>query len=373
LDGVRAALVACRGDLEPRRRVEVARSILLPLVASAPHEGIELDVSFREHGQRARRGNEDLRRARGLQRSRVTADEVHSVGGRQVVPRKRVGPDGAETLADDRDRALSVRVDIGEAAALRLGADCGMDDDTEPRELGGDPLPELVVADCREERAFASEARELNRRYGATPGRFCPDLVRVDDLAACRDVVDAHELDPLDVTDDGDPHGASLTSRRPRALQQMMNAVAIPPFETFYEEHRDEIYGYLRRLVGSQAADDAFQETFLRALRGYTRLAHAGHLRAWAYTIATRVAIDERRRQSPAESLPELPTEDDRPAYEELDHFTGDLPATERAAVVLRYGYDLPYAQIATALGSSEEAARQAASSGVRRLRRRMT
>ena len=54
----------------------------------------------------------------------------------------------------------------------------------------------------------------------------------------------------------------------------------------------------------------------------------------------------------------------------ELEHLTGGLPPTERAAVVLRYGYDLPYAQIADALGSSEEAARAAASSGVRRLRR---
>ncbi len=40
---------------------------------------------------------------------------------------------------------------------------------------------------------------------------------------------------------------------------------------------------------------------------------------------------------------------------------------------MLRYGYDLPYSDIGTALGSSEEAARQAASSGVRRLRRRLT
>jgi RNA polymerase sigma factor (sigma-70 family) len=153
----------------------------------------------------------------------------------------------------------------------------------------------------------------------------------------------------------------------------MMNAVAIPPFERFYEEYRDEIYAYLRRLAGRDGADDAFQETFLRALRGYPRLAHGRHLRSWAYTIATRVAIDERRKRRPAESLPELPAEDSRPAYEELDHLTGDLPATERAAVVLRYGYDLDYADIATALGSSEAAARQAASSGVRRLRRRMT
>jgi DNA-directed RNA polymerase specialized sigma24 family protein len=39
--------------------------------------------------------------------------------------------------------------------------------------------------------------------------------------------------------------------------------------------------------------------------------------------------------------------------------------------VVLRYGYDLAYSDIALALGSTEEAARQAASSGVRRLRRK--
>ena len=59
-----------------------------------------------------------------------------------------------------------------------------------------------------------------------------------------------------------------------------------------------------------------------------------------------------------------------QPAFVELEHLTGDLPPTERAAVVLRYGYDLPYAEIGAALGSSEEAARAAASSGVRRLRR---
>ena len=154
----------------------------------------------------------------------------------------------------------------------------------------------------------------------------------------------------------------------------MMEAVAtIPPFERFYVEHRDIVLGFLRKRMGGQAAEDAFQETFLRALRAYDRLEHGRHLRAWAYRIATRVAIDERRKRTPAGQLPELPADDSRPAYAELDHLTGDLPATERAAVVLRYGYDLDYADIATALGSSEDAARQAASSGVRRLRRRMT
>jgi RNA polymerase sigma factor (sigma-70 family) len=145
----------------------------------------------------------------------------------------------------------------------------------------------------------------------------------------------------------------------------------VPPFERFYLAHRDEVLGYLRRLLGARA-EDAWQETFLRALRAYGRLEHGRHLRAWVFTIATNVALDELRvkqRTVPQADL-EPVVELKRDSFRELEHLTGDLPPTERAAVVLRYGYDLPYAQIADALGSSEEAARAAASSGVRRLRR---
>ena len=145
----------------------------------------------------------------------------------------------------------------------------------------------------------------------------------------------------------------------------------VPPFERFYLAHRDEVLGYLRRLLGARA-EDAWQETFLCALRAYERLEHGRHLRAWVFTIATNVALDELRvkqRMVPLDDV-ELVTELRRDAFRELEHLTGDLPPTERAAVVLHYGYDLPYAQIADALGSSEEAARAAASSGVRRLRR---
>ncbi len=156
----------------------------------------------------------------------------------------------------------------------------------------------------------------------------------------------------------------------------MMEAVAVPPFERFYLEHREDVLGYLRRLLG-QRAEDAWQETFLRALRAYGRLEHGRHLRAWVFTIATNVAMDELRSKSGDKlSLDEVAdgelaaSDPHPPAYRELEHLTGELPPTERAAVVLRYGYDLPYAQIGAALGSSEEAARAAASSGVRRLRR---
>ena len=150
-----------------------------------------------------------------------------------------------------------------------------------------------------------------------------------------------------------------------------MDAVtAVPPFESFYLEQRETVLGFLRRRLGRQAAEDAFQETFLRALRAYDRLEHGEHLRAWVLTIAARLVIDTGRRARPvAHELPELPVEDGRPAYAEIEHLAGGLPPTERAAVVLRYAYDLAYDDIALALGSSPEAARQAASSGVRRLR----
>jgi RNA polymerase sigma factor (sigma-70 family) len=152
----------------------------------------------------------------------------------------------------------------------------------------------------------------------------------------------------------------------------MMQAVSIPPFERFYAEHRAEVLRFLRRRIGPDRAEDAFQETFLRALQAYPRLDHGEHLRAWVLTIARNVAIDALRRSRPAGEAPDEGAEDGRPAFEELAELTDGLPPTERAAVVLRYGYDLGYDQIAAVLASTPDAARQAASSGVRTLRRRM-
>jgi len=71
--------------------------------------------------------------------------------------------------------------------------------------------------------------------------------------------------------------------------------------------------------------------------------------------IATAAANlpNQIKPQPPVDEVPV--TEIRRDAFRELEHLTGDLPPTERAAVVLRYGYDLPYAQIADALGSTEQ------------------
>jgi RNA polymerase sigma factor (sigma-70 family) len=152
----------------------------------------------------------------------------------------------------------------------------------------------------------------------------------------------------------------------------MMQAVAIPPFERFYEEHRADVLRLLRKRLGAERAEDAFQETFLRALRAYGRLDHGEHLRAWVLTIAQNVALDTLRRTRPTDQLVETSSTDKRPAYAQLADLTDGLGPKERAAVILRYGYDLSYEQIASALGSSPDAARQATSTGVRRIRRRI-
>jgi RNA polymerase sigma factor (sigma-70 family) len=147
-----------------------------------------------------------------------------------------------------------------------------------------------------------------------------------------------------------------------------------PPFATFLEEHRVPVYRFLLATVGPNDADDCFQETFLSALRAYPRLRDDSNLRAWILTIATRKAADHgrarARRPLPVEEVPERATPppelDDDP---ELWTAVRALPPMQRAAVVHRYVLDLPYAEIAAALGCTEEAARASAYEGRRKLR----
>jgi RNA polymerase sigma-70 factor, ECF subfamily len=66
-----------------------------------------------------------------------------------------------------------------------------------------------------------------------------------------------------------------------------------PDLETRLEAHRRELTGYCYRMLGSAfEAEDAVQETMLRAWRGIDRFEGRAALKSWLYRIATNVCLD---------------------------------------------------------------------------------
>src|SRR5207302_554553 len=232
---------------------------------------------LRPAAERARGGDDELRRR--LELARVVALAVVLAAADQHV---------------QLDRGVADRRQLTRGRRQHAGAARG------PQELG-------VAADEVDgaERAVARRLRHLHRGDRAASARLLPDLVGVHDLARLGHPLDPGELDPLQMSYDRTAHLGSLTPGRDSAFPPKMNAVAaIPPFEQFYSQHRDEVFGFLAKRLGRARAEDAFQETFLRALRAYPRLEHGTHLRAWVLTIAGRIAIDEHRRRKHDAELP---------------------------------------------------------------------
>ncbi len=144
----------------------------------------------------------------------------------------------------------------------------------------------------------------------------------------------------------------SLTTRpAPAELEQAL------------ETHRRELTGYCYRMLGSPfEAEDAVQDTFVRAWRSYDRFEGRAQLRSWLYRIATNVCLDalsgRERRARPMDlgparepiienlSTPEVPwlQPSPDPADEAVERETirlafvaalQHLPPRQRAALIL--------------------------------------
>jgi RNA polymerase sigma-70 factor (ECF subfamily) len=163
--------------------------------------------------------------------------------------------------------------------------------------------------------------------------------------------------------------------------------------------HRADLRAHCYRMLGSvHDADDALQETLLRAWRGLSGFEGRSSVRSWLYAIATNAALDvarQRSRQelpvgfgpssaveagpgpSPADSLwlepyPDQWLADDRALSPEARYEQREsvelafvvalqyLPPLQRAALLLREVAGFPTAEIARQLGTSAAAVNSA-------------
>jgi RNA polymerase sigma factor (sigma-70 family) len=161
--------------------------------------------------------------------------------------------------------------------------------------------------------------------------------------------------------------------------------VNLPPFQRLLDEHGAALHRFCLAQVGPDHGPDCFQEAVLAALRAYPGVRSDTNLRGWLFTIAHHKVIDHhraaRRRPVAVGDAGAAAGHGDRPPRSaaaetpvavvdaHLWEAVGALPAKQRGAVTLRFLGDLPYAEIATALGCSEAAARQNVRAGLASLR----
>jgi RNA polymerase sigma factor (sigma-70 family) len=132
-------------------------------------------------------------------------------------------------------------------------------------------------------------------------------------------------------------------------------------FETIYDRHHRALLGFCRHFLGSHhEAEDALQQTFLRAHRALLSKGAPEELRPWLFTIArNRCRTIFATRKAEVETHDGLEATGDGLAVEaerraDLDALVRDvgrLPEDQRSALVLAELADMPHAEIAAVIG----------------------
>jgi RNA polymerase sigma-70 factor (ECF subfamily) len=130
-------------------------------------------------------------------------------------------------------------------------------------------------------------------------------------------------------------------------------------FEQLVHAHAPRLYTLAVRMLGSRSdADDALQETLIRAWTALPRFRGDAQLSTWLYRIALNAVHDVRAKARPTAELVDAPETADRfdqaELGEELQRALAALHEDFRAAVVLYDVLGASYAEIAELLGVAE-------------------
>ncbi|MGH2940049.1 MAG: RNA polymerase sigma factor, partial [Solirubrobacterales bacterium] len=140
-------------------------------------------------------------------------------------------------------------------------------------------------------------------------------------------------------------------------------------FAAIFRRYQQDLYRYCVAILGDeQDAQDALQNTMVKALRAIPGERRQIELKPWLYRVAHNESIELRRRALPSEPLAEeVPapiasleeTAADRRRLRDLLADIGELPERHRGALVMRELGGLDFDEIAAALDTSPGAARQ--------------
>jgi RNA polymerase sigma-70 factor (ECF subfamily) len=136
-------------------------------------------------------------------------------------------------------------------------------------------------------------------------------------------------------------------------------------FREIYERHAPAVFRFLMNLLGDRgAADEATQETFVRAHGRLGTMRETDKLLPWLFGIARNVCFETRRayaktrRDVPEDELDDRVADSPNPealllrreADELLSRALQRIPEERRAALLLQMDHGLPYAEIAQIL-----------------------
>ncbi|HWW66988.1 MAG TPA: sigma-70 family RNA polymerase sigma factor [Solirubrobacterales bacterium] len=140
-------------------------------------------------------------------------------------------------------------------------------------------------------------------------------------------------------------------------------------FAAIYRRYHQSLYRFCLAIVGDpQDAQDALQNTMVKALRALPGEERRIQLKPWLYRIAHNESVELLRRRQGTEQLdPALATPAAGPAEEaalrerlrRLISDLDDLPERQRGALVMRELAGLGFAEIGASLGTSSAVARQ--------------